>query len=162
MEDLSGVRLGHYAELDTAGLAGITDSLGGITVDVPAPYRNRGHDYAVGPQPFDGARAVAYVRHTDPAARSGAPERYQRLVQGPFDRVQELGAFSGLGRLTDLLGSVTSALRVDDTLADEDLVATAWEFRSAGRPEVLVAPSAGGGRRTGERSRCSTASAPAP
>jgi hypothetical protein len=68
-----------------------------------------------------------------------------------FDRIGELGAFSDLGRLNDLLGPITGALRVDDSLANEALVATAWEFRGVGEPVFISAPigSAGveGGRR---------------
>ncbi len=35
---------------------------------------------------------------------------------------------------------MTSALRVDESLADEELVATAWEFRGVGDPEFVPAP----------------------
>ncbi len=75
VEGLSGVRVDHYVELDFAGLAAVTDAVGGITVDVPAPYRSRGHDFAPGPQRLDGERTVAYVRDesaaTGPVRRTG-------------------------------------------------------------------------------------------
>jgi hypothetical protein len=49
-----------------------------------------------------------------------------------------------------LLDSVTGALRVDDSLADEDLVATAWEFRGVGEPEFVAAPVGSSGEEQGQ------------
>jgi LCP family protein required for cell wall assembly len=140
LETLTDVRVDHYAELDYAGFATLTDALGGVTVDVPEEYRNRGRTFAPGPQRMDGAAVVAYVRDASAATRPGAPERQRRVVQALFGRIGELGAFSDLGRLTGVLDTVTGALRVDDSLADEDLVATAWEFRGVVKPEFVAAP----------------------
>ena len=150
VETLTDVRVDHYAELDYAGFATVTDALGGITVDVPEEYGNRGRTFAPGPQRMDGAAVVAYVRDASAATRAGAPERQQRVVQALFGRIGELGAFSDLGRLTGLLDSVTGALRVDDSLADEDLVATAWEFRGVGEPEFVNAPAGSSGEEQGQ------------
>jgi hypothetical protein len=47
--------------------------------------------------------------------------------------------------LGDLLDSVTGALQVDDSLAAEELVATAWESRGVGDPEFVTAPVSGPG-----------------
>jgi LCP family protein required for cell wall assembly len=149
VETLTDVRVDHYAELDYAGFATVTDALGGITVDVPEEYGNRGRTFAPGPQRMDGAAVVAYVRDASAATRAGAPERQQRVVQALFGRIGELGAFSDLGRLTGVLDSVTGALRVDDALADEDLVATAWEFRGVGEPEFVPAPVGSAGEEQG-------------
>ena len=99
---------------------------------------------------MDGAAAVAYVRDASADTRAGAPARQQRVVQGMFDRMGELGAFSDLGRLAGLVDSATGALRVDDSLADEDLVATALEFRGVGDPEFLSAPVGSSGEEQGQ------------
>jgi LCP family protein required for cell wall assembly len=150
VETLTDVRVDHYAELDYSGFATVTDALGGITVDVPEEYSNRGRTFAPGPQQMDGAAAVAYVRDASAATRAGAPERQQRVVQALFGRIGELGALSDLGRLTGLLDPVTGALRVDESLADEDLVATAWEFRGVGDPEFVRAPVGAPGEEAGQ------------
>ena len=149
VETLTDVRVDHYAELDYAGFATVTDALGGITVDVPQEYGNRGRTFAPGPQRMDGAAVVAYVRDASAETRPGAPERQQRVVQALFGRIGELGAFSDLPRLTGLIDSGTGALRVDDSLADEDLVATAWEFRGVGEPEFVPAPVGSEGEEQG-------------
>ncbi len=150
VETLTDVRIDHYAELDYAGFATVTDALGGITVDVPEAYSNRGRTFAPGPQQMDGAAVVAYVRDASAATRPDAPERQQQVVQALFNRISELGAFADLGRLADLLDSVTGALRVDESLADEELVATAWEFRGVGDPEFVPAPVGDTGEEAGQ------------
>ncbi len=38
IEDLSGVQISHYAQVDIDGLADIVDTLGGVTVDVPMSF----------------------------------------------------------------------------------------------------------------------------
>jgi hypothetical protein len=99
---------------------------------------------------MDGAAVVAYVRDASAATRPDAPERQQQVVQALFNRISELGAFADLGRLADLLDSVTGALRVDESLADEELVATAWEFRGVGDPEFVPAPVGDTGEEAGQ------------
>jgi hypothetical protein len=90
------------------------------------------------------------VRDASAATRAGAPERQQRVVQALFGRIGELGGLSDIGRLTGLLDPVTGALRVDESLADEDLVATAWEFRGVGDPEFVPAPVGASGEEAGQ------------
>ena len=150
VETLTDVRVDHYAELDYSGFATVTDALGGVTVDVSEEYGSRGRTFPPGPQQMDGAAVVAYVRDASAATRLGAPERQQRVVQALFGRIGELGAFSDLRRLTGVLDPVTGALRVDDSLADEDLVATAWEFRGVGEPEFVPAPVGSSGEEQGQ------------
>ncbi|MGR6967082.1 LCP family protein [Geodermatophilus sp. URMC 61] len=150
VETLTDVRVDHYAELDYSGFATVTDALGGITVDVPEEYANRGRTFPPGPQHMDGAAVVAYVRDASAATRPQAPERQQRVVQALFGRIGELGAFAHLGRLAGLLDSATGALRVDDALTDEALVATAWEFRGVGEPEFVAVPVGSAGEEQGE------------
>jgi hypothetical protein len=90
---------------------------------------------------MDGGAAVAYLRDAGTvAADAGAATRQQRVVAALFARIGAVGAFSDLGRLTDLLTSVTGAISVDESLADEDLVAVAWEFHGVGGPDFLLTP----------------------
>jgi hypothetical protein len=89
------------------------------------------------------------VRDASAAARPRAAERQQRVVQALLPRIGELGALADLGRLAGLLDPVTGALRVDELLADENLVATAWEFRDVGEPEFVPAPVGASGEEVG-------------
>jgi LCP family protein required for cell wall assembly len=141
VESMAGVRVDHVGLLDFPGFESITDALGGVTVDVPAPYRNQGHDFPAARQRLDGAAALAYVRSSSAAARAVAGVRQQRMIEALFERVSEERRLSDLGRLTGTVQSFTRSLRVDDTLGTPDLVSLAWELRGAGSPEFVTAPT---------------------
>jgi LCP family protein required for cell wall assembly len=141
VEWMIGVRIDHVGLLDFSGFESITDALGGVTVDVPVPYRNQGHEFPAGRQRLDGAAALAYVRTSGAAGRASAGVRQQQMIEALFERVSEQGRLSDLGRLTRTVQSLTRSLRVDDTLGNPDLVSLAWELRAAGRPEFVTAPT---------------------
>jgi LCP family protein required for cell wall assembly len=142
VESLTGVRIDHVGLLDFAGFESMTDALGGVTVDVPEPYRNGDHYFPAGRQQLDGAAALAYLRNSGgPEARAGSAVRQQRVVRALSERVSEQGSFSDLGRLTGTLESLTRSLRVDETLDNPDLVSLAWELRGVGNPQFLTAPT---------------------
>lgn len=149
VETLTGVRVDHFAQLDFAGFSTVVDDLGGVDVDVPEPYRNRGHDFPAGRQHLDGAAALAYVRDADEAARATTAVRQQAVVVAVFDKASRLGVLSDLGTLQRTLGSLASAVQVDDTLSDTGLVDLAWQLRGVGRPDFLTAPVAGAGTEAG-------------
>jgi len=140
IEELTGVRIDHYAELDFAGFQSVTDALGGVELDVPVPYSNAGYDFPVGRQHLDGAAALAYVRDAGRQAELGSAVRHQAMVAAMFDRVSEQGLLSDMGRLTGMLDSMASALRVDDTLGEVDFVQLMWSLRGLDQPDFLVAP----------------------
>jgi LCP family protein required for cell wall assembly len=151
VETLTDVRVQHYAELDYGGFRSAVDTLGGVTVDVPESYASQGVSFSPGPQRMAGAEAVAYLRDLGVASRSGAAVRQHRVVQAVFDRIRERGALTDFGNLGNLLASVTDTVRVDETLAAEDLVATVWELRGVGDPEFLSAPVGASGTEDGQQ-----------
>jgi LCP family protein required for cell wall assembly len=150
VEALSGVRVDHYLQVDFAGFSQVVDDLDGIDVDVPQAYANRGHDFPVGRQHLDGAAALAYIRDADAAARSTTALRQQTVITAVFDRVSQLGAFSDLGTLTGVLTTLTSAISVDETLSDTDLVDLGWGMRGIGEPAFVSLPTAGPGEEAGQ------------
>ena len=64
VEDLAGVSINHYAEIDLDGFAAIVDSLGGIDINVQ--YEINDPDYmgylAAGEQTLNGEQALIYCR----------------------------------------------------------------------------------------------------
>jgi LCP family protein required for cell wall assembly len=143
VESMGGVRIDHVGLLDFPGFASMTDALGGVTVDVPTPYRNQGHDFPAERQRLDGAAALAYVRSSSAEERALAGVRQQLMIEALFQQVSEQGRLSDLGRVAGTVQSLSRSLRVDDTLSNPDLVSLAWELRDAGRPEFVTAPTDG-------------------
>ncbi|RJQ44236.1 MAG: LytR family transcriptional regulator [Gaiellales bacterium] len=70
VEDLTGLPVHHYVEIDFDGFPAIVDSLGGVDIDVPAPIDSQypqGVEWTevhfdAGPQHMDGETALIYVR----------------------------------------------------------------------------------------------------
>ena len=149
VEALSDVRVDHYLQLDFEGFQQVIDDLGGVDIDVPQAYRNRGYAFPVGRQHLDGTAALAYIRDFGPPARATTALREQAVITAMFSRAKELGALSDLGTLTGLLGTVTDAVSVDETISDTDLVSLTWGLRGIGQPAFLSLPTSGSGEEAG-------------
>jgi LCP family protein required for cell wall assembly len=144
VEGASGVRIDHYVEMDFTGFRAITDALGGVEADIPAPFSNRGHTLAAGRQHLDGDAALAYLRFSG-RPDAGAPElREQVLVTALFDRLGQMTS-GDIRQLQNFTEALTGAVRVDDTLSDTALVQLAWSLRGVARPKFVTVPVAGQG-----------------
>ena len=67
VSDLCHVEISHYAEVNFDGLSGITDALGGVTVDVDMDIKDTIHfddvtELQKGEQVLNGAQALFYCR----------------------------------------------------------------------------------------------------
>jgi LCP family protein required for cell wall assembly len=67
VEQATGLRLDHYAEIGFSGFAGLVDALGGITMCPTTPINDplAGIDLPAGCQKLDGRAALGYVRTRD-------------------------------------------------------------------------------------------------
>jgi LCP family protein required for cell wall assembly len=142
VEALTGVRMDHYAEVDFAGFREVTDAVGGVDVDVPAPYSGDGYDFPAGRQHLDGDEALAYVRHAGRASEASSAERQRAVMNAMFSRITEDGLLTDVGRITSTLNSLAAAVRIDDTLGDTELVQLVWSLRSVARLDFVTAPVA--------------------
>ena len=83
VESIFGQRIDHVAMIGFDGFVGMTDALGGVDVDVPAPFVSYVDQIAftAGPNPLDGKQALEFVR-----------ERYA-FADGDYQRVRNQQAF---------------------------------------------------------------------
>src|SRR5262249_36760581 len=67
VEQATGLRLNHFAEIGFSGFAALVDALGGVTVCPPAPINDplAGIDLPAGCQKLQGRNALGYVRSRD-------------------------------------------------------------------------------------------------
>jgi len=89
VQQLTGVTVDHYAEVNLLGFYDITNAIGGIDVCLNAPVKDKfsGADFPAGPQTLSGAPALAFVRQ-----RHG-------LTNGDLDRVARQQVFlAGMAR----------------------------------------------------------------
>ncbi|GAA1083318.1 LCP family protein [Nocardiopsis composta] len=64
VEEMSGVRVDHFAAVDFAGFEEMTDALGGVTIDLPHDVydQTNGWYWEAGENHMDGAEALRFVR----------------------------------------------------------------------------------------------------
>jgi LCP family protein required for cell wall assembly len=121
IESLTGVDINHYLEVDFKAFRDITDSLGGVYVEVDRRYYYKGAAYEPinlqpGFQLLDGDDALDYVRFRhDSNLDFGRMERQQRFLSAV--RQQAMGwdlAFKLPGLISAFFDNVTTDLETND------------------------------------------------
>ncbi|MBT1623065.1 LCP family protein [Curtobacterium flaccumfaciens pv. oortii] len=149
VEQLLDVRVDHVAEIGFGGFKGMTDALGGVTVDSSRAFDARGHDFVAGANRLDGDAALAFVRERYSFAdadhtRVRNQQAFMRgIAQGLFSR----GTITNPGRIQDFVTATSKHLAVDPELTFPTLVDLGWSLRDL-RPDDLktfTVPTAGSG-----------------
>jgi LCP family protein required for cell wall assembly len=149
VEQFLDVRIDHVAEIDFAGFAGMTDALGGITVDSSTTFDARGHHFTAGPNHLDGAAALAFVRerYAFPDADHTRVRNQQAFMRALVQRVLSEDTLTSPDRIRRFVSSSSAYLSVDPGLDFSTLVGLGWSLRDfrAGDLDTATLPSAGGG-----------------
>lgn len=104
VQQLTGVTVDHFAEINLAGFVELTDALGGVPVCLNEPVQDSysGVDLPAGQQTVSGPGALAFVRQ-----RHG-------LDGGDLDRIARQQAFAaGLARRLSDSGTLTNPVALD-------------------------------------------------
>ncbi|MGL3201069.1 MULTISPECIES: LCP family glycopolymer transferase [Curtobacterium] len=149
VEQLLDSRIDHVAEIDFAGFEGMTDALGGVTVQSPKAFEARGRSFTAGPNRLDGDAALAFVRERYAFADADHTRvrNQQAFMRGVVDGVLSKGTITNPGRIQDFVSATSEHLSVDAGLDFRTLVDLGWSLRDV-RASDLVAftmPTAGGG-----------------
>ena len=152
-----GIQINHFAEVDFVGFREIVDALGGVSVFVPNPARDKASGLDLpraGCVELDGEQALAWVRSRhyeyltggrwveDPRADLGRIARQQDFLR----RVMRKAARTGLThplRLNRLIGIGVRNLTVDAAMSTSDIASLARRFRTVDPDTVdtLVLPT---------------------
>jgi LCP family protein required for cell wall assembly len=107
VQNLLGVQVDHFAEINLAGFYDLADALGGVTVCLREPARDdySGADFPAGVQTLDGAQALAFVRqrHNLAGGDLDRTHRQQAFLASAAAKLNSAGVFGDLGRLDALL-----------------------------------------------------------
>jgi LCP family protein required for cell wall assembly len=127
IQQITGVDIDHYLEVDFAAFGEMTAKLGGVYIEVDRPYLYKGSDYAKidldpGYQLLNGYTALDYVRFRhDRNADFGRMERQQRFLNAV--RQQAMGWDLGI-KLPGLVGTFFDHVTTD--LGTNDFLRLAW------------------------------------
>ncbi|MGH3915817.1 MAG: LCP family protein [Pseudonocardiaceae bacterium] len=146
IEDLTGVGIDHYAELNLLGFALLTEAVGGVRVCLRAPVNESasGADFPAGPQTISGPDALAFVRqrHGLPRGDLDRVVRQQVFLASFADQVLSAGTLANPGRIDELIDATKQSLVLDDGFDVLDF-ASRIQGIAAGQVEFLTVPLLG-------------------
>ncbi|MDT4986660.1 MAG: hypothetical protein QOI74_754 [Micromonosporaceae bacterium] len=152
VEQLTKVRIDHFAAIDFYGFRSIIDAIGGIDVQVPQSTTDiggSGQSFPRGMNHLNGGRALAYVRqrHGLPAGDFDRVKRQQNMLRAVMTKIGTVDPATDPVKAYKLLNAVTKAVSVDSGLSDADLRNLAFSMRglSARSVSFLTAPVTGTG-----------------
>jgi len=133
VEELTNLRIDHFALIDLAGLRDLTDAVGGVTVTIPAETRDSSTSvsWQAGPQRLNGDQAVRYVRqrHGLPNGDLDRLRRHQNFLRALLTEVLDRDTLTSPGQLAALLGAVSQTVSVDEGLTNDKIRKLALDLR---------------------------------
>ena len=142
VESIFQQRVDHVAMIDFEGFKGLTDALGGVTVNTKLPFTSndlKGQYFAPGQHTFNGTEALAFVRER----HAYADGDYQRVRnQQEFLRAIIKKSIAGQTlsnpfTINNMVGAVSPFVTVDKSLDSGAVAGLALELRDI-RPQNMV------------------------
>jgi len=148
VEDYTGIPVDHLARINFDGFARVVDSLGGVTICVDLPTRDKKSHLLIettGCNPANGTTALAWVRsrHAEelkgeawvPAGGSdfGRQARQQDVL---FQLAGKAAGFSSPASLVNKLSAVTNSMRLDSSWSFASAVGAAYKYRGITKNSV--------------------------
>ena len=127
VEGLLGQRINHVAVVDFDGFAGITDALGGVTINNDVAFTSShkaGHQFAAGPITLNGEEALAFVRERY-AFTDGDYQRVrnqQAWVKAVLDKMLTTETLTNPGKVQDIITKFSPYVGVDDSFTLQTMI----------------------------------------
>jgi LCP family protein required for cell wall assembly len=117
VEQLLGVNVDHFAEVNLVGFYDLANAIGGVQVCLNAPVDDSysGAHFPAGVQTLDGAQALAFVRQRHGLTNGDLDRthRQQAFLASAAHKLETEGVFDSLGRLSALIGVAKKDVVVD-------------------------------------------------
>lgn len=134
VEQATGLRVDHYAEIGFGGFAALVDALGGVTACPKAPINDplAGLDVPAGCQVLDGRRALGYVRTRDtPRADLDRMVNQRQFVAELLRRAGSPAVWLNPWRWYSVPRAAADALTVDQGDHAWDLARLGWALHGS-------------------------------
>jgi LCP family protein required for cell wall assembly len=134
LQDLTGLSIDNYVQVDFTGFRRMVDVLGGVEVCLPEATREvqSGIDLPAGRSVVQGEQALAFVRQ-----RTGLPRgdidrisRQQQFIGAMVRKVLSAGTLANPLKVNGFLDAATDSLQVDEHLTVDDLRDLALRLRT--------------------------------
>jgi LCP family protein required for cell wall assembly len=146
VEDLTGLTIDHYAEINLVGFATLTQAIGGVPVCLAAPTRDllSGANFPAGVQTISGASALAFVRqrHGLPQGDLSRIRRQQVFLAATAEKLLSAGTLTNPSALGALLAVAQQSVVID---SGWDLLGFAQEAADIAKGDIafVTIPTAG-------------------
>ncbi len=142
VEQATGLRMDHYAEIGLGGFASVVDDVGGVTMCLPQAVKDSyaGIDLPAGCQNLNGANALGYVRSRHAFATSDfARTQHQREFLGALaNKIASPGTVLNPFDLFPVLFDLPKALTVDNGDHLQNLISLGWNLRGVSNGGVVT------------------------
>lgn len=147
LEQLLDVRIDNVASIGFDGFKELTNTLGGVDVNVRQASVSDGHTFTPGRQHMDGDTALAFVRERKQLARGDIDRgvRQQAWIKAIMDKTARTGTLANPAKLSGMVGDVARNLVVDESFSTGDMRGLALSLRNVRGGDVgfLTAPYSG-------------------
>ncbi|BBB00209.1 putative transcriptional regulator [Actinacidiphila reveromycinica] len=148
VEQLTGLRMDHYVEVDFTGFKNLVDALGGVPLTTTrAIHDDKSHlNLTAGTHTLDGAQALGLVRTRHGVADGsdlGRIQLQQAFMKALLDRIGGLGAFTSPAKLFSVTDTATKAITTDTGLGSVNKLmglAQGVQHLNAGNVHMVTLP----------------------
>ncbi|HEX3784847.1 MAG TPA: LCP family protein [Pseudonocardiaceae bacterium] len=142
VEQATGLRIDHYAEIGLGGFASVVDDVGGVTMCLPQADDDSyaGINLPAGCQNLNGANALGYVRSRHAFATSDfARTDHQRQFLGALaDKIASPGVLLNPFDFFPMISDLPNAITVDNGDHLQNLVGLGWAMRGISNGGVVT------------------------
>ncbi|MFI1239041.1 LCP family protein [Nocardia salmonicida] len=132
VEEATGVRIDHYAQIGFGGFAGVVDALGGLEMCLDEPIVDplAGLDLPAGCQELSGPQALGFVRtRATPNADVDRMNHQRMFMAALLKKATSMGTLANPFSLWPMATGVAGSLKVDDGDHIWNLAALGWAMR---------------------------------
>ena len=140
VENLTHVRINHYARIDFAHVDRTVNAIGGVNVTLPETTSSFGHVFHVGVNHLNGIIALKYARQPS-LTQEGRVLRQQSLMRSVIRTIEFGHLLSNPVTMYRVLHALISMLTVDSNFTTSELVHLSREVRHlTGSTDYVTAP----------------------
>ncbi|WP_063832275.1 MULTISPECIES: LCP family protein [Streptomyces] len=143
-EQLTGLRMDHYLQIDFAGFARVVDAIGGATVTTTVAIHDKdsGLDLPAGQHHLDGQQALAFVRTrhgVGDGSDLGRIELQKQMVKSLLRQAGGAGLLTDPVKLWSIGDTVTKSVTTDSALGSvNSLVGLVQELKGIGPDQLSM------------------------
>ncbi|WP_316526283.1 LCP family protein [Kitasatospora brasiliensis] len=143
-EQLTGLRMDHYLQIDFAGFARVVDAIGGATVNTTVAIHDKdsGLDLPPGEHHLNGQQALAFVRTrhgVGDGSDLGRIELQKQMVRSLLKQAGGTGLFTNPVKMWSIGDTVTKSITTDSALGSvNSLVGLVQELKGIGPDQLSM------------------------